>query len=87
MRFLLSKEFKKKLQKSSVKLRSRLDERLLLFLKDTTNPILNDHPLHGDYSGYRSLDVAGDIRLIYRKINQDVALFVRFGTHHELYGN
>ena len=86
MRFLLSTEFKKKLRKASQKLKRRIDERLGVFTLDPQDQLLNNHPLHGEYDGYRSIDISGDIRLVYRLVDEGVALLVRFGTHHELYG-
>lgn len=86
MRFLPSAEFKKKLKKASQRLKHRIDERLVIFRLDPQNQILNNHPLHGEYDGHRSIDITGDIRLVYRFVDDQIALLVRFGTHHELYG-
>ena len=86
MQFLLSAEFKKKLKKTSQKMKHRIDERPVMFRLDPQNQLLNNHPLHGEYDGYRSIDITGDIRLVYRLVDGGGALLVRFGTHHELYG-
>lgn len=86
MIIISSTEFKKKYRKSSGKLRSKIAERLGSFEKDQTDPILNCHPLHGEYRGCKSMDITGDIRLIYREVRENVFQLVRFGTHSELYG-
>ena len=43
-----------------------------------------DHPLKGNWKGYRECHVGGDFLLIY-KISDDAVVFVRAGTHSELF--
>lgn len=82
-----STEFKKKFKRSSQKMRSKIEERIGLFISDPLDPILDDHPLQREYSGYRSFNITGDVRLVYQRIDPASVFFVRFGTHHELYGS
>ena len=42
--------------------------------------------LHGEYGGYRSFHVGGDLSVIYEEINDDMVQFILIGTHPELYG-
>lgn len=81
------KDFKKKYKKLPVSLRSRCDERLILFQGSPFDPLLRNHPLHGAYDGYRSINITGNIRAIYRSIEKDHVEFADIGTHHELFGN
>lgn len=79
------KDFTKAFKKLPSKTKKKFQERLILFEKDTFNPILNNHSLSGEHKGYRSINVTGDIRAIYRK-NADNVIFVKMGSHSRLYG-
>ena len=79
------KEFTKSFKKLSPKIKKKFQERLVLFENDQFNPILNNHALKGEYQGYRSINVSGDTRAIYRK-NSESVLFVAIGSHSKLYG-
>lgn len=45
---------------------------------------LNDHPLKGDWKGWRDCHVAGDWIIIYRKTATELML-ARTGTHSDLF--
>lgn len=79
------KDFAKGFRKLPSKIRKRFQERLIIFEKDEFSPVLNNHALKGTYQGYRSINVSGDIRAIYKKSAQDV-IFVIIGSHSSLYG-
>ena len=85
MRAYYHKSFKKAYKKLSQKLKARSNERILLFLDDPYHPILNNHPLSGKYNGCRSINVSGDLRAIYKLIEDDLAYFIEIGTHGKLY--
>ena len=44
-----------------------------------------DHELGGDWADHRECHAKGDLLLIY-KLNADGVIFVRAGTHSELFG-
>ena len=47
-----------------------------------------DHPLEGDWSGYRECHVRGDFLLIYKiyeESKRELVVFVRAGTHAQLF--
>ncbi len=46
----------------------------------------NDHPLKGDWEDHRDCHVKGDLVLIYQ-VGPDWVIFVRVGTHAELFRN
>ena len=79
-------KFKKQYKKLPVKIQDQFDERLQLFVVDPTNPKLRVHPLKGQYAGYWSLNVSGDIRTLYIIQGEAVVIFGLIGTHSELYG-
>ena len=63
----------------------RIDERLVLFHHDPHNPILNNHALAGEYTGYRSINVTGDIRALFELRDGDTVFFITVDTHSNLY--
>ncbi len=83
--FIYSARFKKQFKKLSLKVQSQTLKRLEIFLADQFDPILNNHSLHGEYSGYRSINVSGDIRLVYKEIDKNNHHLIAIGSHSELY--
>lgn len=81
----LHKTFKKQYEKLIQSQKRKFKERRSIFLQDEFNPILNNHALKGKYQGYRSINITGDIRIIYENSSEDV-VFVKIGSHSELYG-
>jgi mRNA interferase RelE/StbE len=79
-------KFKKQYKKLPDKLQLRFDQRLRLFVKDPTNPVLRTHPLKGSYSGYWSINISGDLRALYLKKGDELVIFALIGTHSQLYG-
>ena len=45
-----------------------------------------DHPLSGQWAGYRDCHLKSDLVLIYRKRGTDLLELVRIGSHSELFG-
>lgn len=85
MQFEFSPRFKKQFVKTPKKVRAQTSERLALLLGDEFHPLLNNHKLHGSYTGYRSINVTGDWRIVYRKTDNDTFYLYDIGTHSELY--
>lgn len=46
----------------------------------------SDHPLSGDWNGYRDCHLKPDPLLIYRKPDATTLQLVRLGSHSELFG-
>jgi len=88
----LHKNFKKRYQKFNKSQKNKFKERRNLFLRDEFDPILNNHALGGKYTGYRSINITGDIRVLYKRSfsadmgERDVAIFVTIDSHSNLYG-
>ncbi len=81
----LHNDFEKRYSKLNKKEREKCKTRLNLFRIDPFSPLLNNHPLHGIYEGYRSINIGGDLRAIYKLTQKDVAMFIAIGTHAHLY--
>jgi mRNA interferase YafQ len=56
----------------------------LLLSDQSLPPKFNDHPLSGEWKGYRDCHVAPDLVLIYHR-TEDVLRLVRLGSHSELF--
>lgn len=78
------KDFKKDSKKLSTKTKEKLRERLMLFEKDKFDPTLNNHSLKGKYLGFRSINVTGDLRAIYKSFGENV-IFFTLDSHSNLY--
>ena len=69
----------------------RLKEAMLLLIANDAplGPEWLDHPLKGDWQGYRECHIGGDFLLIYdvdeTSGNGGTIYFVRAGTHSELF--
>ena len=69
-----------------MKVRNQFKKRLKLFLGDPFNPLLSNHALHGEWRQFRSINVTGDFRAIYRMLTDGTGEFVLIDTHGNLYG-
>ena len=78
--------FEKQIKKLASSNRIKLKEKLVIFIADEFNPVLNNHPLKGKYKGYRSINIAGDLRAVYKRDpNNNWAIFIAIGSHSKLY--
>jgi len=66
------------------KLVSKFQDKLKQFLSDPTNPILKDHKLIGKLSSYRAFSITGDVRVVYRIVDDELWLY-DIGTHNQVY--
>ena len=60
-------------------------KRVEMFEFDRTNPTLKDHALMGKKSGYRAFSVTGDVRVVYKMMDEDTALLVDIESHNQVY--
>ena len=66
-------------------MRREVGTRLEILVNNEFNEALNNHKLSGEYEGYRSINITGDWRAVYKLIDRDTIVFVDLGTHSELY--
>jgi len=85
MRINYHKNFKKSFSKLSVKNQEEFRRRIELFAINQFDQQLNNHPLKGKYTGYRSINIAGDLCAAYKLIDNEIYFFVEIGTHSEIY--
>ncbi len=65
--------------------KKRLKQTLLLFSNDPYHKTLYNHPLSGEWKGFRSVSLGGDWRALYTVIDDNTVLFVAVGSHSQLY--
>ncbi len=65
---------------------NRLKEAMLLLIANDAplGPEWRDHPLKGDWADHRECHIGGDFLLIYH-LEGDTVIFVRAGTHSDLF--
>ena len=85
MKIRFHKACEKQIQKLKPAQRERLRQRIKLFLQDQFDRQLNNHALKGKYYGYRSINIEGDLRAIFKRVDEEIYFFVEIGTHSELY--
>lgn len=85
MNLIFHSQFRKQLAKINKKQRQRVQERLHIFLDNQFHSILNNHALKGKYLDYRSINITGDLRAIYKSASDDECIFVALDTHSNLY--
>lgn len=80
---LFRKNFKKRIHPNHT-IEQKFEERLNLLLKDPQNPLLKDHLLIGRLREFRAFSITGDIRVVYRIIDNTVVLY-DIGSHNQVY--
>ncbi len=81
----LHKNFEKQYKKLKSSEKERFKQKIKVFLADEFDPFLNNHPLKGKYQGYRSINITGDLRAIYKRENRERIIFVAIDSHSKFY--
>jgi addiction module RelE/StbE family toxin len=85
MEFIYSKNFKKQFNKISHKTQISFQKKMEVFVKEPNHIVLNNHKLYGKYYGYRSINITGNYRVIFKVISSNTYYLVAIGTHSRLY--
>jgi len=85
MNIRFHKNFEKRYKRLKKIEQKKVQERLELFLKNPFNSQLNNHSLKGKYTDYRSINITGDLRAIYKFISEEECIFVLVDRHRNLY--
>ncbi|HVC36754.1 MAG TPA: type II toxin-antitoxin system mRNA interferase toxin, RelE/StbE family [Candidatus Dormibacteraeota bacterium] len=56
-----------------------------LFIDKPFRENFRNHALKGEWLGYRSISIGGDLRLHFKMIDDETAYFVAVGNHDQLY--
>ena len=78
------KEFSKQYKKLPQKIKTKFNERLMLYLESPHHPLLHLHTLTGADHSIQTLNVTGDYRAQFLR-TKTVISFIKIGTHSELY--
>lgn len=73
-----SKRFTKSYLKLPIRVKRKFDEKLCIFIKNPQESIFNNHALNGEYDGFRSINITGDYRAIFREYPNGAYEFVDF---------
>ena len=84
MIIIFHSDFKKKLRKLDLKIKEAFKKRSQIFKMNKFDSILNNHSVEKRFPGCRSINVTGDFRIIFKDL-ESVAVFLKIGTHSELY--
>ena len=85
MVIITSKTFDKKFRKLSKKIQLQVKDRISMFFENKYDVRLNNHLLHGDKKLLRSININGDLRLIYEDVSNETIRFLDIDTHSNLY--
>ncbi len=85
MKIAYSRLFIKQAKKLSPDSRTKLQEKIKLFIDNPLHPSLRNHSLKGKYKDYRSIDITGGVRALYLQQDNE-AVFDVISTHSQLYG-
>ena len=87
MKIFFAKKFRKTYDRMDKRIRLQCSERLRIFEKEPSHVLLDNHELHGEYAGCRSINITGDYRAIFYHEGPGAVHFIAIGTHHELFGS
>ena len=77
--------FVKQIKKLPEPLREQVLERVQLLVANPFDSVLNDHKLNPPWEEYRSINITGDYRLVYKKLAPNIYFLRAIGTHHQLF--
>ncbi|MFA5232344.1 MAG: type II toxin-antitoxin system mRNA interferase toxin, RelE/StbE family [Candidatus Paceibacterota bacterium] len=87
MKIVFAKRFQKQYRSVSKQIKEDFNGRLGIFMKNKHALVLNNHALKGRLKGYRSINVTGDWRAVFRESKDgNYTIFVLLGKHSDLYG-
>ena len=75
----------KRALKGNLARRQRFEEVLSIFVTDPHSEVLRTHKLAGRLKGNWSFSVGYDLRVVFRFIESDKAIFEDIGSHDEVY--
>ncbi|MDO8583209.1 MAG: type II toxin-antitoxin system mRNA interferase toxin, RelE/StbE family [bacterium] len=81
----VQKELKKIHQKDE-KLTNRIEKQIALFEENSKHPSLRTHKLSGTMDNMWNISITTSIRMVYVLLDKSNVIFVKIGTHDEVYG-
>lgn len=75
-----------KIQQKDRKLANRIEKQIALFEENPKHPSLRTHKLSGTMDNMWSISITTSIRMVYVLLSESSVIFVKIGTHDEVYG-
>ncbi len=86
MDILYHKNFTKAFLKLPPKTREKIKKTIIILQYDPGDTRLNNHALHGEDQGKRSISAGGDLRIVFEEEdNYKNVTLLRVGTHNQVY--
>ena len=85
IKFDKHRNFKADFKKLTEKQKTMFYQRMKLFIQNPRSEALKVHKLHGNLSGLSAFSLGGDLRIIFSWIDKDHIIFLRIGTHNQVY--
>ncbi|OGJ51123.1 hypothetical protein A2335_02245 [Candidatus Peregrinibacteria bacterium RIFOXYB2_FULL_32_7] len=85
LKILYHKDFQKDFKKLSRNFRLLFNKKFLIFVENPDCVFLKDHALKGRLEGRRAFSATGDIRVVYRYVEEDIVMLLRIGSHNQVY--
>jgi addiction module RelE/StbE family toxin len=85
MKIFFHRNFEEKYKKLKNDEQKKVQERIALFSENIFNSAFNNHPLKGKHKSYKSINITGNLRAIYKFISDQECIFVDIDTHSNLY--
>ena len=73
------------IQRKEKKLANRIEKQILLFEENPKHFSLRAHKLSGNRENMWSISITMSIRMVYLLIDDDLAIFIKIGTHEQVY--
>ena len=89
LRVKYTKPFKRNLKEASLGIQIAFREARDLFYENPNHPALRNHALTEKFAGFRSIDITGDYRAVFKVregTKETIVTFHILGTHDDLYG-
>ena len=74
-----------RIRQKDKKLATRIEKQILLFEENPKHPSLRRHKLSGKLQEMWSISITMNIRMAYILLDKDNALFIKIGTHDQVY--
>jgi len=86
MDIVYHKNFIKSYEKLPPKQQDKIEQAIDLFQQNPHHSQLKNHALHGKEKGKRAIAAGGDLRLVFKEVNDyRKVIFFRVGTHNQVY--
>jgi addiction module RelE/StbE family toxin len=74
-----------RIYKKDKKLANRIEKQITLFEENPKHPSLRTHKLSGAMDNMWSISITTNIRMVYVFLDKNSVIFVKVGTHDEVY--